>query len=219
MRFALFIGLLSTLGSGVSAEEHQRIANTAEVQHRWDIGLDASVTPLGLSGWDLGWTVQAGYQWEQIWSLGLSVPGNPQAWGYPAVDFGWSGGGPDLRWNWEGGLEREGGTTAVGLQIVQDPVILGLSVGLSWAAGTPGLGGFGSLSFLEVLNDTATWSLVLSPRMFWVESFPVWTLNVVWSVGWYQGPLSLSTGVASGSLAPWSWSGSAGWQWEGGKNP
>lgn len=216
MRVVVFLGLFLLWGSGAWAEEHQRIASTVEVPHRWDIDADASVTPLGLSGWELDWAARVGYEWEKTWSLGLSLPGNLKDWGDLALDVGWSGGGTDLRWNWEGGLEAGGGSSSIGLQLVQDPVILGLSAGLSWAIGTDQIGGHGSLSFQEVLNDTTTWSLTLAPRMFWVESFPVWTLNVVWTVGWYQGPASFSTGVAAGSLAPWSLSTSAGWSWETG---
>jgi hypothetical protein len=232
-RFAFVV--LFVLASGAcSAQEHQRVAATAPAVHRWEAGVDTNLSPYGDAYWEYSLAPRLGYEFTRTWSLSGALPvawrSDPDrrkvlwALGPASLGLGWSSSGSDFRWRLDGGAELPwepvpGTSTWVatldtGAQWVRDPVILGFSVGLAWAEreSLPGLHGSGF--FQEVVNDNLTWSLVLAPRWTWYEGLAFWSVGVSWKIGWYEGPLSLASGISTGTGAPWSWSTSAGRSWD-----
>jgi hypothetical protein len=198
MKSWICFAVVALLIPGALWPDHQRVAQVARTDHRWEASLGFSLTPWSASAWDLSlsprltygyqrtWEASAGTCWD--WSARAGAPAVESAPGPWSVSLGWTPETSDIRWRVGTGLSAPwpgGGQIPVpsrvradlGLSVVRDPAILAASVG--WSAPVrplldPGIPPSwtlsGNLSFQEVVNDNVVWSLALCPTLAWEGS-------------------------------------------------
>jgi hypothetical protein len=191
-------GIVLLLLPGPVWSDHQRVAQQARPDHRWEASLGASLTPWSGPTWDFSLAPRLGYEFQGSWQVAVdsswtwsarpeeaTVQGGPGPWGLSAA---WTPTWGDARWRlgagvsapWAGrGPEPLRVNASLGVSTVRDPAIL--AAGLGWSAPVPATlapgvppGGSltGNLSFQEVVNDNLVWSLALSPRLSWSGGSP-----------------------------------------------
>lgn len=230
----LVFGFLVLVGTSSWGQEHQRVAAASPRTHQFEVGVDCSFCPFGYGLWEGTLGPRAGYEFQKTWAVAAALSHSWRSdpdlrtvvgtWGSGTLGASWSGGPSDQRWRLGAEaafpIDPEVGPAGRSLSVdfgahwVRDPVIQGFSVGVNFPNQPETYSGQATWFFQEVVNDSLTWSLVLSPRCTWFEGLPLWSLTVSWKVGWYDGPSSLASGISTGSGAPWTWATSGSRSWE-----
>lgn len=231
----LLLACTAVLPAVAETSEHERVGVPPKVSHEWETRVGFVFLPRGPSGWDASLAPEVSYEYARTWDLALSVPyhwtAQPDSriearWGDPSLGLHWNGSG-EPRWRsgvlvsgpplWEVRPDTWSFSWDCSASLARDPALLGISTSVSlplsfYALPLPRWSWALGLSFQEVVNDSMVWGLALTPRAE-VGKRVEWSYSIDWTVGWFEVPHNLSTGVSSGTGAPWSWTASGGRTW------